>query len=265
MNWKTDADSDEIEEEPYTSFKNQKSGKLIEKAEMPMILIGAGLFILIILFIVFIPKKDKVDVDDFKAMVAQLSSLEQRVESMERKDAISVLKYDTTEKPVDAQQMVIWIKSNAEAISAIIQKLDTIEGHMVQGLPMDPSMTPVPTPSADMIKPTEQPKPVVEAKPEPQTEPKTEPKPKAEAKPKQQLQPKVVAQPKPERTPQVKAKPPVLPAATANKSSHQVAKGETLYRIAKQHGISVEKLQELNGIKKGDMTIRPGQKLIVTP
>jgi len=264
MEWKTDADSGEIEEDPYTSLKAQKSGKLIEKSEMPMILIGAGLFILIILFIVFIPKKDKVNVDDFKAVVAQVSSLEQKLEAMERKNAINVLEYDASknpEDPVDAGQMVTWIKSNAVAIAAIIQKLDAMEGKTPAS--PDQAMAPVPPPAAAAAETMT---PVV-TPPEPPVVEAPAPKPKVAAKSRQQLQPKVLAQPKLKQTRQVKVKPPVavsIPAAVS-KSSHQVARGETLYSIAKRHGISVEKLQQLNGMKKGDLTIRSGQKLVVTP
>ena len=263
MEWKTDANTDEVEEEPYTSFKNQKSGKLIEKSEMPMILIGAGLFILIILFIVFIPKKDKVDVDEFKTVVAQVSNLEQKLEAMERKNAVNVLDYDGSknpENPVDAQQMVTWIKSNAEAIATIIQKLDAMEGNM-HSASKDPSLVSVPPPAAvatEPVTPVEPPDSALQETPDPA--------PKVAAKPKQQqLKPKAVAQPKSKRALQVKAKPPVAASTDTSKTSHQVAKGETLYRIAKRYGISVEKLQELNGMKKGDVTIQSGRKLIVSP
>lgn len=41
---------------------------------------------------------------------------------------------------------------------------------------------------------------------------------------------------------------------------HKVQKGETLYRIAKENGISVDKLCQLNGLKKSTK-LRPGQIL----
>jgi len=263
MEWKTDTGSGEIEEEPYTTLKTPKSEKLIEKSEMPMILIGAGLFILIILFIVFIPKKDKVNVDDFKALVAQVSSLEQKIEAIERKNAIKILDYDASknpEAPVDAGQMITWIKSNAVAIAGISQKLDAIGGKMP--VSPDPSMVSGPMPDAAAETMT----PVVTPPPPPVQETPV-PKPEVAAKPKQTLQPKAVTQPKSSRTLQAKAKPPVAVSApaAAGKSSHQVAKGETLYSIAKKYGVSVEKLQRLNGMKKGDVAIRSGQRLVVKP
>jgi LysM repeat protein len=264
MEWKTDANVGEIEEEPYTTLKTQKSEKLIEKSEMPMILIGAGLFILIILFIVFIPKKDKVNVDDFKALVAQVSSLEQKIEAIERKNAVKILDYDPSENPedpVDAGQMITWIKSNAMAIAGISQKLDAIGGQMpVSPAPSMGSTVPIPDASSETLTPVVTPPPAVQEAPVP--------KPEVAAKPKQTLQPKAVTQPKSSRTIQAKAKPPAAvstPVSAAGKASHQVAKGETLYSIAKKYGVSVEKLQQLNGMKKGDVTIRSGQRLVVRP
>jgi len=263
MEWKTDANVGEIEEEPYTTLKIQKSEKLIEKSEMPMILIGAGLFILIILFIVFIPKKDKVNVDDFKALVAQVSSLEQKIEAIERKNAVKILDYDPSENPedpVDAGQMITWIKSNAMAIAGIAQKLDAIGGQMpVSPAPSMGSTVPMPDAASETLTRvvTPPPPPVQEA---------PSPKPELAAKPKQTLQPKAVTQPKSSRTIQAKAKPPAaVSAPVSGKASHQVAKGETLYSIAKKYGVSVEKLQQLNGMKKGNVTIRSGQRLVVKP
>ena len=45
---------------------------------------------------------------------------------------------------------------------------------------------------------------------------------------------------------------------------HRVEKGETLYRISKQYGVSVEELRRLNNIGT-DNTIHPGQRLMVSP
>jgi len=45
---------------------------------------------------------------------------------------------------------------------------------------------------------------------------------------------------------------------------HMVERGETLYRISKRYGISVEEICRLNNFKQGK-TIQAGQKLLVTP
>jgi LysM repeat protein len=43
-----------------------------------------------------------------------------------------------------------------------------------------------------------------------------------------------------------------------------VERGETLYRLSKRYGISVEEICRLNNFKQGK-TIQAGQKLLVTP
>ncbi len=50
------------------------------------------------------------------------------------------------------------------------------------------------------------------------------------------------------------------PAATSGKT-YTVQKGDTLFRISKQFGLTVEELMRMNSLKKS--TIYPGQKLIV--
>ena len=69
------------------------------------------------------------------------------------------------------------------------------------------------------------------------------------------------------KTPAVKAK--TLKAAkvskkTASNRYHIVKKGETLYQIGPQYGLTVNKLRQLNKLGNND-TIYPGQKLVVGP
>jgi len=65
---------------------------------------------------------------------------------------------------------------------------------------------------------------------------------------------------------ETKAKPsaPSKPAASTEKQYHTVQKGDTLYRISKKYGISVEELRKLNNLS-GDQALRSGQKLQVSP
>jgi LysM repeat protein len=45
---------------------------------------------------------------------------------------------------------------------------------------------------------------------------------------------------------------------------HKVERGETLYRISKRYGISIEEIRRLNKLQQ-DQAIQTGQKLLVTP
>ena len=62
-------------------------------------------------------------------------------------------------------------------------------------------------------------------------------------------------------TTESKAKP-VQPKAT-QKRYHTVHKGETLFKISKKYGITVEELSKLNGLSRSQ-PIRTGQKLLVS-
>ena len=66
---------------------------------------------------------------------------------------------------------------------------------------------------------------------------------------------------------QAKGKAPVSgqekPAVKTAPAYHQVQPGETLYRIAKRYGISLDELCRLNQISE-EQAIKPGQKLLVS-
>lgn len=51
---------------------------------------------------------------------------------------------------------------------------------------------------------------------------------------------------------------------TAKKRFHTVKPGETLYKIGRQYGLTVEKMRHLNKLDDGAL-IHPGQKLLVSP
>jgi len=67
-------------------------------------------------------------------------------------------------------------------------------------------------------------------------------------------------------TTESKAKPsaPQKPAVSTEKKYHTVQKGETLYRVSKKYGISVEEIRKLNNLSEGQ-PLRSGQKLLVSP
>ncbi len=56
---------------------------------------------------------------------------------------------------------------------------------------------------------------------------------------------------------------PRKPAVTGEKRYHTVQKGETLFRISKNYGITPETLRKLNNLSP-DQALRTGQKLLVS-
>ena len=53
------------------------------------------------------------------------------------------------------------------------------------------------------------------------------------------------------------------PASQAGGKYYVVQSGDTLYKISKEHGVSVDELRRLNKLGKDD-NIYPGQKLLVS-
>ena len=69
-------------------------------------------------------------------------------------------------------------------------------------------------------------------------------------------------------TPAIEIKPlPPSPPKEMRKDSeqyHKVKQGETLYRISKRYGISVEEIRRVNKLQEGQ-AIQTGQKLLISP
>ncbi len=303
MDWKTDSNLNESEDEPYSSFQSNRSGKLFDRVEIPIMLVGAGLLALVILFILFIPKKSKISLEDYKYIVTRIDQLEHKINDLSGSD-ISIREFDPSKNPVEYQQLINWIKSNAEVISETIKKVDNMGSDLeaaqkaISAIAVKPraeklvprkqkpghqKQKPIP-----VIKSSEKGKPAIETKPlktsksvkisppekatlnvQTTTEVKTQPvietksvvatpKPEAKTKP-------VIVLPKPDvkAQPLVEAKPISRQPETVKLIFHRVEKGETLYRISRNYGISVEKLQELNDMKKNDLIIDIGQELII--
>ena len=301
MDWKTDSDLNESEVEPYSSFQSTKSGKLFDRMELPIILIGAGLLALVIFFVLFIPKKNEVTIDDYRHLASRLDQLENKIEDLTEKN-IDIRVFDPSKDPVQYQQVINWIKSNAEVISETIKKVDEIEKNIKNVPKIKPVVDVKPRAKksvqpkqkmAEVTKSPEKPKPIAKSKlvekPQPATEskpleksksvqiqPKEKSKPKIQSKPegppktvvsapkpKVQAKPEVQVKPVVETKPIVEAKSVIAKPETVKLIFHRVEKGETLYRISKNYGISVEELQELNDMKNDDLIIDIGQELII--
>ena len=277
MDWKTDSDINGSEEQPYSSFQSNKSGGWFDRMELPIILIGAGLIAIVILFVLFMPRKNQVSMDDYKHIVSRLDQIEKRIDDLVRTDR-DIRGFDPAENPVQYQQLVNWIKSNAEVITETMKKMDAIEEKLSDAADLKPAPKSLPTTEKTTVKqkktipaakaPAPEPeKPAITSEPieasaPVQIKPQTAPKPEPASLPKVSAPaPKIIPQPAPKATPEptteIKTQKPV------KLIFHRVEKGETLYRISKQYGISVQQLQELNDMNKDDLLIHVGQELIV--
>ncbi|MEZ4577145.1 MAG: LysM peptidoglycan-binding domain-containing protein [Desulfobacterales bacterium] len=277
MDWKTDSDINGSEEQPYSSFQSNKSGGWFDRMELPIILIGAGLIAIVILFVLFMPRKNQVSMDDYKHIVSRLDQIEKRIDDLIRTDR-DIRGFDPAENPVQYQQLVNWIKSNAEVITETMKKMDAIEEKLSDAADLKPAPLSLPTTEKTTVKqkktipaakaPAPEPeKPAITSEPieasaPVQIKPQTAPKPEPASLPKVSAPaPKIIPKPAPKATPEptteIKTQKPV------KLIFHRVEKGETLYRISKQYGISVQQLQELNDMNKDELLIHVGQELIV--
>lgn len=64
--------------------------------------------------------------------------------------------------------------------------------------------------------------------------------------------------------PEAISKPEASSKPQAKATYHEVLRGETLFRISKNYGITVAELRKLNNLKQNE-AIYPGQKLLVKP
>jgi LysM repeat protein len=64
--------------------------------------------------------------------------------------------------------------------------------------------------------------------------------------------------------PQASSAQPSPPSQQSKAQYHEVSRGETLFRISKKYGITVNQLRQLNKLKE-NQAIYPGQKLLVKP
>lgn len=117
-----------------------------------------------------------------------------------------------------------------------------------------PSIDTTPAPAAAAPMATTPPAPA----PAPVAEP-AKPEPAKLVAPKPVPTPSQMAQKKPEPKPEPKAT--AKPAATGARS-HVMAKGDTLYGLARKYGVSVSAIQKANNITKPE-AIRDGVKLII--
>ncbi len=228
MEWKTDADIDDEAEQPYTSLKPGGSGGLMGRNPLPYIFMGIGLFVLIILFVFFNPKTQPESNSGDAALLQQVDSMEQRIGVMEQyikelRDSGGQQWMDP-KNSVEYQQLVNWIKSNAEVISDVAKRTESLETQIKQAkLTPAKAVAERPVASAPAVTPPKTAKPEIV---------------KAAALP---------AAPK--------------PAGSQQMTYHEVRKGETLFRIAQTYGTSVNALKEINNLK--DSNIQVGQKLVV--
>lgn len=206
-----------MEEAVYSSLKRGSSGgmgrSLFRRAEIPLILLGAVLVVLIVLFIVFRPASDT-----GKQLETRFQQIEKRLTHVEAMIA----------------EMQNAVPKDTGDLSKLNDRINRLEAATTM------RMDHLSAQLAEASKAVEK-----------------------EARPAKAVKPVAAPAKKSVASPAKKASARKAPAAH-RAQYHLVRKGETLYRISRQYGLSVETLLRLNGLGPKSV-IQAGQKLKVKP
>ena len=226
------AEDDELfEENVFSGWGGKRPGGLVgDLLGNPIIWAGIVGVVLVVLLVVLWPKSDnKETAGKIENLARKIEMLENRIFILESNFENAAIETKELKEPVDAQA---------------VQNLETRIGQLElaanqRALKVNNALESMSRKLAEMES-------------NPPKEAKSVSKPES-APP--------VAKPKP-----ATAKPPVK-KDTAKKDTakyYTVKKGDTLYSIGRKHGVSVDKLMQINKLSKASHIV-PGQKLKVSP
>lgn len=222
---------DYILDDTLSSWNREKRPiwkRLVTGSEAPFVLMGIGLIVVITLFFLFAPKGESGDTHE---KIVQLSG---RVQQLEEKiatyDAL-LQRLPSLEKEIESIQKMTHRLESMDASAAL--RIDRVvkDVKLLKDDFKSSKIKASPSTSKSALRAPIKSTPIQKSK-------------------QVQKQATVVAK---------KSAPKQVDAIY-----HEVKKGETLYRISRQHNVSVETINRLNGLKKGT-AIYPGQKLVIKP
>jgi LysM repeat protein len=218
MDWKSDSDERSYEEVPYTTLSGSKRGGILSRREFPFILLGAGLLLLLLLFLIFAPGSHQASIDRLSGVPQRLDQMENRLKAVEDMETrldrleaqiMSLGKTLAAEKSRNSPdpQLVDRVQESSASIQKFENRINLLERRLNR------------------------------------------------MKNEMQVAAKAPSKPAP-----VRKKPEAEASKAPSKRIHVVKEGETLYRIAVNRKVDLEKFLELNGLEEGAV-IYPGQKL----
>jgi LysM repeat protein len=253
-------------EDNYTPWKKNNMdsfmSNLSKGSGFLLVIVGAGIFILVALF-VFLPMlRSPIDTKPITDMEAKLKKMEARLTEMDQN-------YQKVAQLAIQEDKLDQVSTRLDKLSAnTTQRLDQLSKEMEsshrQGAPArtEPASK---TPAAKEVKPET-------AHQKPATHGKADATPKKPAPVKKEsvtVEPtKVESAPKAESAPKTEAAVPAKTAEAPEKKAsavkyHEVKPQETLYSISRSYGMNVDTLKRINNLGAAD-NIRIGQKLKVS-
>jgi LysM repeat protein len=131
IEWKKDADSEELNDEHYSHLARQNAGVLGEKSKLPFVIIGGGVLCLIVLFFVLNPRPPQNKFPDIRPIEARLGQIEERLNRIEllrdqmknTEDQVRIL----SEAQAVQQDLAKTVQMNADTLSEIQKKMNAME------------------------------------------------------------------------------------------------------------------------------------------
>jgi LysM repeat protein len=234
--------------DPWHRGRQSVVKRLFNRWETPFLLIGTSLIILIVIFLLFIPRGSGDATRKFAHLEEKIGAIENQLNALEMKIAPVEEKLGKLEHKIGTSSssgdIAARLDAQATSIDRLSDRLANIDSSITQRV-------------EHAIKGAEK-----SGKGKTVAEKKAEPTPKPAAVPVKPKNPIAKAPAAPQKTPAPAEKPNNTPVAQHKTTQHVVRQGETLYRISKQYKISVEALRQLNKLPE-NATISSGQKLTV--
>ena len=213
--------------EEMTSERGDAPGRSsLNKSELSLIFLGAGLVTVIVFFIMFKPTSS--EVSETKEAETAVQSLEQRLTVLEQRLVDQLESEDLTPGTGKAQPSLDTYAARVKRVEAALSmKFDILAKRMDR---IDRRIEGIEQKQKKLLLTSNHNKPVAA-----------------------KSVPKKVSAPTAKKSGTTQTKAPVL---------HQVKKGETLYSISKRYNITVDRLRRLNKLSK-TAAIFPGDNLVI--
>jgi LysM repeat protein len=234
--------------DPWQRSRQSAVKRLFNRWETPFLLIGTSLIILIVIFLLFIPRGSGDTTRKFAHLEEKIGAIETQLNALEMKIAPVEEKLGKLEHKIGTSSSTGDIAARLDAQAASIERLTDRLANI------DSSIAQRVDHAVKGVERSGKGKPIAEKKAEPT------PKPAAASVKPNNSTPKAPAPPQKAATPA--EKPNNTAVAQHKTTQHVVRPGETLYRISKQYKISVDALRQLNKLPE-NATISTGQKLTV--
>ncbi|MFO7839375.1 MAG: LysM peptidoglycan-binding domain-containing protein [Desulfosalsimonadaceae bacterium] len=222
MVWQDDQENGAYSDKPYSTLSGRGSVGFLSRPGAPFVLLGAGLLILLLLFFVFFQGDDSTSVERTEELSQRLARVEDRLQE------VNAAGQGLSEMEARLGELERKISSEKKRITPDPRLIDRVEANQESVKA-----------NADSIEKTVQRFNLLEKRLN-RTENKVQQMGETVAE-------KAAAKPK-------------SPADSGKTKVHVVEKGDTLFSIAKDNGVDLQRFLRANGLNE-DSVIKPGQKL----